>query len=125
VAYTLSDGTVLLSAQLPIGRVAETSIAITHGDLHAGNLLIDDSNNIWVIDFERTGEGHVLQDFIELESDLINSSNTEDHFRRALNYKTTQWFQEIIQSRSSHVQNRLWLNYIWSMRLLFLSRSFR
>ncbi len=56
----------------PIGRAAETVIAVTHGDLHAGNLLIDDSNNAWVIDFERTGEGHALQDFIELESDLIN-----------------------------------------------------
>jgi ActR/RegA family two-component response regulator len=55
-----------------IGHAAETAIAVTHGDLHAGNLLIDDSNNAWVIDFERTGEGHALQDFIELESDLIN-----------------------------------------------------
>ncbi len=55
-----------------VGRVSQTSVAVTHGDLHAANLLIDDSHNAWVIDFERSGEGHALQDFIELESDLIN-----------------------------------------------------
>jgi CheY-like chemotaxis protein len=51
--------------------VQETRIAITHGDLHADNLLIDDSQHGWVVDFERSGEGHALQDFIELESDII------------------------------------------------------
>jgi len=45
--------------------------AVTHGDLHADNLLIDDTHNGWVVDFERTGEGHALQDFIELEADII------------------------------------------------------
>jgi FixJ family two-component response regulator len=51
--------------------IKETRIAITHGDLHADNLLIDDSQHGWVVDFERSGEGHALQDFIELESDII------------------------------------------------------
>jgi ActR/RegA family two-component response regulator len=51
--------------------VQETRIAVTHGDLHADNLLIDDSQHGWVVDFERSGEGHALQDFIELESDII------------------------------------------------------
>ena len=46
--------------------------AVTHGDLHSENLLVDTSNhNIWVIDFERTGYGHILQDFVELEGDLL------------------------------------------------------
>ena len=35
-------------------------------------MLIDENNIAWVIDFERTGEGHALQDFVELESDIIN-----------------------------------------------------
>jgi DNA-binding response OmpR family regulator len=51
--------------------VKATRIAITHGDLHADNLLVDDSQHGWVVDFERSGEGHALQDFIELESDII------------------------------------------------------
>jgi DNA-binding NarL/FixJ family response regulator len=49
-----------------------TRVAITHGDLHGDNLLVDSKKIPWVIDFERCGEGHVLQDFIELEADIIN-----------------------------------------------------
>ncbi len=55
-----------------ISRLGRTYTAITHGDLHGDNLLVDEQYNAWVIDFERSGEGHVLQDFIELESDIIN-----------------------------------------------------
>ncbi len=49
-----------------------TQTAVTHGDLHGDNLLIDNKKIAWVIDFERTMEGHALQDFIELESDILN-----------------------------------------------------
>jgi ActR/RegA family two-component response regulator len=52
--------------------VESTQIAVTHGDLHGDNLLIDSHKNTWVIDFERTREGHALQDFVELEADIIN-----------------------------------------------------
>lgn len=55
-----------------VSRVLKTYTAITHGDLHADNLMIDEHSNAWVIDFERCGEGHILQDFIELEADIIN-----------------------------------------------------
>jgi ActR/RegA family two-component response regulator len=51
--------------------VEATRTAITHGDLHADNLLIDNSQHGWVVDFERTGRGHALQDFVELEADII------------------------------------------------------
>ncbi len=48
-------------------------LAMTHGDLHGDNLLMDiDSKIAWVIDFERTGYGPILQDFAELETDIIN-----------------------------------------------------
>jgi hypothetical protein len=50
----------------------KTALAVTHGDLHGDNLLIDVHRNAWVIDFERSGEGHILQDFIELEGDILN-----------------------------------------------------
>lgn len=55
-----------------ISRLSRTYTAITHGDLHGDNLLVDEQYNAWVIDFERSGVGHILQDFIELESDIIN-----------------------------------------------------
>lgn len=45
---------------------------ITHGDLHGDNLLIDDREDAWVVDFERSGDGPILQDFVELESDIVN-----------------------------------------------------
>lgn len=69
--------------------VETTQQAITHGDLHGDNLLIDSRKNAWVIDFERSGEGHALQDFIELESDIINrleapSENISSYFQMCL-----------------------------------------
>jgi CheY-like chemotaxis protein len=57
--------------------VGTTRVAVTHGDLHGDNLLVDSQRNIWVIDFERCGEGHILQDFIELEADIFN--RLEEH----------------------------------------------
>jgi hypothetical protein len=44
-------------------------LAITHGDLHGQNLFVD-GEHAWTIDFERTGSGHCLRDFIELETDI-------------------------------------------------------
>ena len=34
--------------------------------------MVDDKKNVWVVDFERSGVGHALQDFIELEADVLN-----------------------------------------------------
>lgn len=44
--------------------------AITHGDLHGDNLFVD-GEYAWAIDFERTGSGHILRDFVELEVDIV------------------------------------------------------
>lgn len=55
-----------------VSLTSHAKVAVTHGDLHGDNILVDSGGNIWVIDFERTSEGHILQDFIELESDIIN-----------------------------------------------------
>lgn len=44
--------------------------AITHGDLHGDNIFVDDVHT-WVIDFERSGWGHILRDFVELEVDIL------------------------------------------------------
>jgi CheY-like chemotaxis protein len=61
--------------------VESTQIAITHGDLHTDNLLVDNTLHGWVVDFERSGEGHALQDFIELEFDVITRmTSVKEHF---------------------------------------------
>jgi DNA-binding NarL/FixJ family response regulator len=66
-----------------------TQKAITHGDLHGDHLLIDSRKNVWVIDFERSGDGHALQDFVELEADIINrldvhSENMSSYYKMYL-----------------------------------------
>ena len=40
---------------------------VTHGDLNAGNIMVDSEQHAWVIDFYRTARGHILRDFVELE----------------------------------------------------------
>ncbi len=40
---------------------------IIHGDLHPGNIMVDDKGRAWLIDFDHVREGHVLYDFIRLE----------------------------------------------------------
>jgi CheY-like chemotaxis protein len=74
--YDLPQPVVWLERKIEVGDpefqpVNTILTAITHGDLHGDNLLVDDKKPI-VIDYERTGEGHALQDFIELEADIIN-----------------------------------------------------
>jgi CheY-like chemotaxis protein len=69
-----------------VSKVDKTFVTVTHGDLHGDNMLIDKDHIAWVIDFERTQEGHALQDFVELEADIINriecsSDNFTDFYR--------------------------------------------
>lgn len=42
-------------------------LATTHGDLNEHNILVTRDNRTWLIDFYRTGAGHILRDLVELE----------------------------------------------------------
>ena len=46
----------------------EYPICVTHGDLNGGNILVNQLNQTWLIDFAKTGEGYRMRDFAELES---------------------------------------------------------
>lgn len=43
---------------------------LVHGDLHSGNIIVDDEAHTYIIDYERTGPGYYLRDFVELEKDV-------------------------------------------------------
>jgi DNA-binding NarL/FixJ family response regulator len=51
-------------------KVANARTAITHGDVSGDNLFVD-QERIWVIDYERSGRGPILQDFVQLETDIL------------------------------------------------------
>lgn len=56
--------------QLP-PMVEDFPIAFVHGDLNGTNIIIDERENVWVIDFFHTHRGHVLKDFVKLENDVL------------------------------------------------------
>lgn len=50
--------------------VLDARQAITHGDLHGDNLFTS-ADHAWPIDFERTGPGPILRDFVEIIQDIL------------------------------------------------------
>lgn len=72
-AYLFADFTNPLSwlkEHIKESKVETIYKAVTHGDLHGDNLFVN-YHHAWAIDFERTGPGHILRDFVELEIDII------------------------------------------------------
>lgn len=51
--------------------VGDYPFAFVHGDLNGANVIIDERDNVWLIDFFHTHRGHVLKDFAKLENDLL------------------------------------------------------
>jgi CheY-like chemotaxis protein len=51
--------------------VRSTYICTTHGDFNQHNLLIDKTGHTWLIDFQRTGQGHILRDIAKLETEVL------------------------------------------------------
>jgi len=43
-------------------------LCITHGDFNQHNLLVDSTEHVWMIDFQGTGQGHILRDVAMLDS---------------------------------------------------------
>lgn len=86
-----------------------SEFTITHGDLHAGNVIVNDGRT-WLIDFYKTGPGHVLRDFAELESD-IKFNLFEGDFRERYELETAllgsqRWTDPIILDNPTEPQTR-------------------
>src|SRR3712207_7483701 len=45
-----------------------TTLFRSHGDFNPQNILVDAAHHPWLIDFMRTGPGHILRDVALLES---------------------------------------------------------
>ena len=50
--------------------VRSTYVCTTHGDFNQHNLLIDAAGNMWLIDFQATGQSHILRDIAQLDSEI-------------------------------------------------------
>jgi CheY-like chemotaxis protein len=48
--------------------VRSTYRCITHGDFNPHNLLVDSTGHMWMIDFQQTGQSHILRDVAVLDS---------------------------------------------------------
>jgi len=46
-------------------------VSYVHGDLNGANILLDERDNVWLIDFFHAHRGHVVRDLAKLESDLL------------------------------------------------------
>ena len=51
-----------------LSLVLPTYVCITHGDFNHHNLLVDKTGNMWMIDFQGTGQSHILRDVAILDS---------------------------------------------------------
>jgi len=74
----LKDPIAWLGRKKEKSLLGATRIAITHGDLQGDNIFVDHNRNAWVIDYERTGPGPILQDWVELETDIITRLATAE-----------------------------------------------
>jgi protein-tyrosine phosphatase len=55
---------------LPLAE-GSSYFAFVHGDLNGANIIVDAQENVWLIDFFHTHRGHVLQDLLKFENDLL------------------------------------------------------
>lgn len=138
LAYDLSDSEVVkikgniyrMPEGFLLGRVRNNyQSCIRHGDLHGGNLLVTETNDICFIDFQDTGRGHVFEDFIVFESSVRVQHEAGMHFEELLegecieliDEKSTLPFRDVLQVvRTSAKQNfpdETWSNYVYALAL--------
>jgi hypothetical protein len=125
-----------------------SKLAVTHGDLHADNILVNRHGEPILIDFERTGVGPILQDFVLLEADvllrvvdglpnetflglvtsILNTKEIEDNCfpynpnSKDLYEKTWHFVKEIRKLAAQYTEDNF-TNYLWGLLLNVAFRS--
>ncbi len=62
-----------------LGRTRRCKVSITHGDLNPNNVLLDEKDNLYVIDFSETRRRSAVADFARLEALLaLQTTRVED-----------------------------------------------
>ena len=87
--------------------IKSSYVTITHGDFNETNILVDDSGHTWLIDFGRTGMGHILRDVAELDSVVrykllaAGDATLEERLRLEEALCNTRHFRELDKLASS------------------------
>lgn len=63
--YTFTNPLLVMDG---LSIVLPTYLCTTHGDFNQHNLLVDSTGYIWLIDFQGTGESHILRDVAMLDA---------------------------------------------------------
>lgn len=104
----------------------EVCMTWVHGDLNLANLLSDEKNNFWMIDFYHTRIGHLMHDFAKMENDIkfiLNPVTDAASFYRAFQmdcYLNKAEFQISREGIPGDLVNDPALNIILNLRKLML-----
>ncbi|MCL4860908.1 MAG: phosphotransferase [Caldilineaceae bacterium] len=71
LAVSICDPLRWLAENHAASQFPRITVAIVHGDLHGENILLDKANTAYVIDYEDTGMGHILRDYVELAQNIL------------------------------------------------------
>jgi CheY-like chemotaxis protein len=109
--------------------VKSTYVTTTHGDFNETNILMDRLGQSWLIDFGRTGQGHILRDVAELDSIVRfkllgpEEATLEDRLRLEESLSSIRHFGEIDKLAASFATDNAALRKCFAITLHLRSIS--
>ena len=82
-----------------INNIPDTN-RLLHGDLHTGNILVDENDNLYLIDFAELGIGHPIFD-IMAQGAVIPITVENDHD-----------LAETYHGTSTYILDKIWCSYL-------------
>lgn len=99
--------------------------AVLHGDLHGDNCFVDKTRKeLWLIDYERSGPGPIIEDWVELENDILTRLACFDQ-------KNRDKFFELVVRVASSSKEEFWTlpipttNHVEAIKALDVIREIR